>query len=190
MNKRSASKQTAIGYVAFLRGINVGGHKVIKMGELKTVFESLGFRNVTTVLASGNVRFECPRADSVDLTARIESALEKAFGHEVGVILRSIQQVEELAVSEPFGKIKVTADTRLYVTFLPEKAKITLKPPHDSPDKNFKIVSASHGDVCSVLTVSPGTQSTDLMSFLEKKFGKKMTTRNWNTIGKILKKSS
>ncbi len=190
MNKRSSNRQTAVGYVVLLRGINVGGHKVIKMGELVGVFESLGFQNVTTVLASGNVIFECPKADPVNLTARIETALKKAFGCDVGVIIRAILQLEELVASDPFAKIKLTSDTRLYVTFLPERVSSTLKVPYQSPDKAFKVVSISNGDVCSILTVTPGTQSTDLMSFLEKQFGKKITTRNWNTVEKILKKSS
>ena len=58
--KKAPEEDSLIKYAAFLRGINVGGHTIIKMGELRKVFESLGFWNVKTVLASGNVLFEAP----------------------------------------------------------------------------------------------------------------------------------
>jgi uncharacterized protein (DUF1697 family) len=78
----------------------------------------------------------------------------------------------------------------LYVTFLTEKHQSSLKIPYESPDKNLKIIRATASEVCSVVTLSPNTGTVDLMSFLEKEFGRKITTRNWNTIGKILKAAS
>ncbi|MBM4406965.1 MAG: DUF1697 domain-containing protein, partial [Chloroflexi bacterium] len=65
--------------VALLRGINVGGNKVIKMADLAKAFTSLGFANVRTLLASGNVVFEASNAKAATSSV-IEAALEKAFG--------------------------------------------------------------------------------------------------------------
>ena len=175
-------------YAAFLRGINVGGHKVIKMEALKKAFESFGFQNVKTLLASGNVLFETAESDSNALTQKIEQNLKKTFGFEVGTLLRTKQKMHALADSEPFKKMKVTPHTRLYVTFLKERSKSGLKIPYESPEKDFRIVSVSAGEVCSVVTLSPKRQTTDLMVFLEKEFGRNITTRNWNTITRLLKK--
>jgi len=178
-----------IKYVAFLRGINVGGHKAVKMEELKKAFESLGFENVKTLLASGNVLFAAPHASASTLTKKVEEKLEKTFGHEIGVLIRKIEELQRLAEANPFTGVKVTPQTRLYVTFLSEKPRRGLKIPYESPDKNFKIIRATGSEVCSVLTLSPNSRTVDLMSILEKEFGRKVTTRNWNTIEKILKAS-
>lgn len=173
-------------HVAFLRGINVGGHKPVKMDELRKTFESLGFQNVKTLLASGNVLFDAQKATPLALTRTIESKLEATFGHKISVLLRSLGEIEKLAESCPFQNIKVTPQTRLYVTFLSEKPKSDLKIPHESPDKSFTVLRVSSNEVCSVLTLSPIARTTDLMDFLEKVFGRNVTTRNWNTITRIL----
>ena len=102
-------------------------------------------------------------------------------------MLCTIEKIENLVDENPFKKVPVTAFTRLYVTFLSEKPKTNLKIPYESPKKDFKIIRVSSGTVCSVGTLSKNGQTIDLMSFLEKEFGKKVTTRNWNTITRILK---
>lgn len=174
-------------FVAFLRGINVGGNKLIKMDDLKKCFASAGFKNVKTILASGNVLFESTSADEDALGKKIEKQLEDVLGHKVSVQIRSIDEIQKLADRAPFKKIKVTPETRLYITFLPEKPKSKLKIPYESPEKDFKILEVSDREICSVVTLSPGRGTLDMMGFVEKEFGKNITTRNWNTVGKILK---
>ena len=66
-------------YVAFLRGINVGGNKLIKMEELRRTFEALRFKNVRTFIASGNVIFETDETDRELLTEKIERKIRKSF---------------------------------------------------------------------------------------------------------------
>jgi uncharacterized protein (DUF1697 family) len=175
-----------IAYVAFLRGINVGGNKILKMEDLRAAFTSLGFRSVSTLLASGNVLFESPPADEAELTRKIEAGLKKKFGRDIGVVLREIAELRRLAETDPFRGIKVTPQTRLYVTFLSEKAKSRLKIPYESPEKDLKILRATDREATSVLTLSPGRGTPELMGALEKEFGRNITTRNWNTIVRIL----
>lgn len=177
-------------YVAFLRGINVGGHKPVKMEELKKAFESMGFQNVKTLLASGNVLFETPETGTDNLVKRIEEKLEKELGHEIGVLLRTIEEIQNLVDADPFKNIKVTPQTSFYVTFLSEKSKSTLKIPYESIEKDIKIVQVSASEVCSYITLSPNRGTSDLISVLEKELGRKITTRNWNTITKILNPNS
>lgn len=178
-----------IKYAALLRGINVGGNKPVKMDELKLTFESMGFKNVRTVLASGNVLFETKEQSTMILKKKVEENLKKNFGIEIIVIIRSIEELQKLSDMDPFKGINVTKQTRLYVTFLPEKSKSKMKIPYESPDKNFRILRVTDKDICSVLTLTPESNTIDLMSILEKEFGRKVTTRNWNTIMRFLKNS-
>ncbi len=176
-------------YVAFLRGVNVGGHALIKMDALRRAFELLGFRNVTTVLASGNVLFETEPARPDHLAGKIEDKLKVTFKHELGVLIRTFEQIRALADSGHFKNIAVTPQTRLYVTFLQERPNEGSADPRASSRKGFEILHVSDGEVLSALTLSPGTGSTDVMGILEKAFGRKITTRNWNTILKVLQQA-
>ncbi len=174
-------------YVAFLRGINVGGHKLVSMKRLSQAFESLGFQNVRTLLASGNVLFDAPPQNRARLVSKIEARLEKTFGHEISVILRTRDDLQVLADLNPFRRIRVTPLTRLFVTFLSEKPRTRLKIPYTSPDKSFRILRLTEGEVCSVLT--PGKQwarNLRQMDILEKEFGKKITTRSWSTVLRLV----
>ncbi len=185
--KPAAGYDGATGYVALLRGINVGGHKPVKMEELKGVFGSLGFAGVKTVLASGNVLFESPASDSTALARRIEEMLAKQLGHEVTVVVRSRREIEELAASDPFAGVALTPQTRLYVTFLAEGGSSRPLRAGKPPSPDFSFVRVTPGEVCSVLTLTPATGTTELMSFLDRELGRASTTRNWNTVLKLLR---
>jgi uncharacterized protein (DUF1697 family) len=162
-------RKTPVRYVAFLRGINVGGHKIIKMDALKTAFEQMGLKKVKTILAAGNVLFESPETDTAALCRKIEAGLERSLGHPVGIVLRSIHQIERLERSAPFEGVKVTPSTRLWVTFLRDKAKGKM-------------------EVTNVLELSGNLrQGMDQMAALDREYGRAITTRSWSTIGKILK---
>lgn len=172
-------------YVALLRGINVGGHKRIKMAELREMFEALGFERVRTLLATGNVIFSAPATEPAALRQTIESALQAALGYEVSVTLRTLDAIRAMVAGEPFNGIDVTPDTRLYVTFLNADPASDLEIPYASQDGNFRILRVADRAIYSVLTLSSSTRTVDLMGVLEKEFGKDITTRNWNTVTKI-----
>lgn len=173
-------------YVAFLRGINVGGNKLVKMEDLIKIFTVLGFENVQTVLASGNVVFQSAPVATKKLVLSIETALKKKLGHSISVMVRLIKNLKKLSYTKPFDAISVTRETRRYVTFISEKPKNTLKLPYVSPEKDFSILSATPTEVFSVLTLSKKRSTVDVMSIVEKEYGKNSTTRNWNTIERIL----
>ena len=99
-------------YVAFLRGINVGGHKKIKMADLRRGFGSWGFTDVKTLLASGNVAFSAEETQCDALADSIETGIESTFGFEVGVIVRTIASIRDLVSANPFRDIDVTPRTR------------------------------------------------------------------------------
>ena len=175
-------------YVAFLRGINVGGHAAIKMADLKAAFEKMGFQDVQTVLASGNVIFTARQADAKALAAEIESGLKKAFNMNICVLLRNRDDLERLRSSEPFKGIEAAPSIRLYVTFLSEEARApALVIPYATPGKGLRILRASATEVLCVVDLAKGTGTPEAMAVLEREFGSSLTTRNWNTILKVLK---
>jgi uncharacterized protein (DUF1697 family) len=95
-------------FVAFLGGINVGGHRV-KGPELAAEFTALGFTDVATFLASGNVVFSTEDTLVAELTAGIEKQLEAALGYAVPTYLRTADQVRHIAAHQPFPAADIAA---------------------------------------------------------------------------------
>ena len=108
-------------FAAFLRAINVGGHQV-KGGELCSLFEGLGFEDVATFRASGNVVFRAAEEPVARLGERIEERLREALDYEVPVFLRTDAEVRAIAAEEPFPRELVEASKgKLQVSMLREK---------------------------------------------------------------------
>jgi uncharacterized protein (DUF1697 family) len=96
-------------YAAFLRGMNVGGHRITN-DELRARFEELGLDEVRTFRASGNVIFAAAGEEPEDeLSARIEAGLAAALGYEVPVFLRSASEIETIAAHRPFAESLIEA---------------------------------------------------------------------------------
>ena len=104
-------------YIAFLRAINVGGH-VVKMDALKKSFVRLGFKDVDTFIASGNVLFSSPEEDTARLERQIERRLHKDLGYEVATFVRTTDDVLALAGYQAFPADMTEAAAGLNVGFL------------------------------------------------------------------------
>lgn len=165
-------------YVALLRGINVGGNKKVPMADLKKLMEKNGYENVKTLLASGNVLFDASPTDAKKLRA----LLEKKFGFAIPVLLRTGKDIDELIASDPFKNVKVTPETRLYVTFFSHPPSSLAKP---ATGKALDILRVSETELCCVLTLDGDARTVDAMNVIEKTYGKDVTTRNWNTVLKL-----
>lgn len=173
-------------YAAFLRGINVGGHHRVPMPQLRDTFSSLGCENVRTVLATGNVLFESRDRGVKTLRAKIRNKLNKTFGFDIPVILLPGGAIDQMIAADPFGKLKSKTGLQLYVTFLGAGVKPRLpKLPYTAPDGSFQILHASKDAVFA--TVNRNSAKTpEYMKFLEKHCGTDITTRNWNTMLKLI----
>ena len=108
-------------YIAFLRAVNVGG-RVVRMEQLRAWFGEMGFTNVETFIASGNVIFETRRATEASLRRRIEEMLRERLGYEVHTFLRTEAEIAEVARCEPFTPEERAGATALNVAFLNEAA--------------------------------------------------------------------
>lgn len=103
-------------YIAFLRAINVGGHTV-RMDRLRGLLEELGLRDVSTFIASGNVLFESP-LPSEELEQQMAEHLHRSLGYEVGVFLRTPDELRSVLERVPFSEAEIK-DGKVHVCFLP-----------------------------------------------------------------------
>lgn len=170
-------------YIALLRGINVSGQKLIKMSELKELFESQGFQNVQTYIQSGNVIFYSKEKPIEKLKNIIQTAIRKKFGFDVSVLVITPDMIEYVLKNNPFIKKNKGLD-KLYVTFLSEQPSAEnikmLNSIDYSPEEYILDGSLVY------LHVPNGYGKTKLNNNLfENKLKVEATTRNWKTINKL-----
>lgn len=151
-------------YVALLRGI-MPMNPNMKGEKLKGVFESLGFKNVATVIASGNVVFQSESRSAAELETLIEKALPEQLGFNSMTILRTKDELLRLVKKDPFKGVEDRKPNYLIVSFIKGKK----------------------AEVCTVLNLDT-TGTPEFMKDIEKKYDKKVTTRTWKTIARILAK--
>jgi uncharacterized protein (DUF1697 family) len=104
--------------VAFLRAINVGGANVVKMDALRAHVEALGFTNVETFIASGNVVFSSRATDVAAIERKIERGLQSALGYEVKTFVRTDAEIAAIAAHKPFAAAAMQSCAALNVGFL------------------------------------------------------------------------
>jgi uncharacterized protein (DUF1697 family) len=171
--------------IAMLRGINVSGHKVIKMELLRESFAALGFSNVKTYVQSGNVIFEASNDSVVSLSKKIEEKILRDFGFSVPVLLKTSKEMEETIKRNPFLKAPAIDHSKLHVTFLsdapPKTALEQLQSLAVKPEQ-FHIIGRDIYLYCP-----NGYGRTKLSNTaIEKKLSVKATTRNWKTANTLL----
>lgn len=105
-------------YIAFLRAVNVGGPSAIKMDVLRHIFEELGFSNVSSFIASGNIIFESPTRNTEQLEDQIEGGLLQALRKDLTSFVRSMRELAGIVAFEAFPQTARTAGDRLAVIFL------------------------------------------------------------------------
>ena len=172
-------------YVALLRGI-APTNPNMRNDKLRSVFEKLGFENVKTVISSGNVIFESPSRSAAKLEETIEKALPEHLGFTSTTILRSQGQIKRLVDQNPFKGMEHSQKSSLNVTFLKKKRKIDIKFPYQVENRDYTLRRMYAGAICSVIDLT-SAKTPDLMVWLEKQFGKEITTRTWKTVERILK---
>ncbi|MBF0680551.1 MAG: DUF1697 domain-containing protein [Devosia sp.] len=173
---------------AFLRGINLGKRRM-KMAELKSCLEAAGFSDVKTILASGNVRLVADGPEA-QLKAKLEKAIAEQFGFEVGVVLRSEEQLAKMLSENPFGALDPAADlTRHVLLFdapLPDGIALESRP----RDTEILRIDAREIYIASYLQANGRYTEhvEEVLKPLYARLGKTTldTMRNWNTIEKIL----
>lgn len=171
--------------IALLRGINVGGHKRMKMADLRALFESLGFAEVGTYIQSGNVIFDKDDRSEAQVIAAIQQGIENRFGYEVPIIVREHDELEAIIESSPFVDFDAAQEgTRYLVSFLgkrPDEQKIDVIHSLVVPPEKLFVQGRE------VYLHSPAGYGNSKLTpnFLEKKLGVTATTRNWKSLLKL-----
>lgn len=171
-------------YVALLRGINVGGKNMIKMAELRTMFEALGFSAVATYVNSGNIAFDAPGAANPDkLRSKIKAAVSERFGLTIPVVIRKQSEIAKIVTAAPFADR--TEDPKLvHIVFIDSELTddhITKLRDASSAGEEFARVGR---DLAAYLP--RGVLDSVLgRSFLENKLKLQVTARNWRTVKAI-----
>ncbi|WP_426560941.1 DUF1697 domain-containing protein [Angustibacter sp. McL0619] len=166
-------------WVAFLRGINVGGNRKLPMAELRSLCEEAGLTDVRTYIASGNLVFSSTMRSSAKVRELIEQRIEEHFGFPVVVVVRTPKQLREVVDGLPFDD----AD-HAHVSFMvsgSERAATEELQEALINDARLEVV----GDHAYLL-VPNGLGQGFLRPGADRKFGKVGTVRNWRTVGKVL----
>ena len=171
-------------YVAFLRGINVGGKNKIKMETLRETFAAQGFENVKSYINSGNVIFEARKTDDKKLAAKIEKAIEKEFSFSIKVMVRAIDEIKEIIKNNPFDG-QFENDKDLHVFFLDEEMPDEKREMLLSNNNENEMFAVRGREVFCLLRVSV-LDSLMGKDYIAKKLKIPSTARNWRTVNKIL----
>lgn len=151
-----------------------------KMPQLKSCFEAAGFKDVKTVLSSGNVVFSGNAASEAALERRAEAAMAKQLGRSFYTIVRPTTALLGLLEADPFAAFRLPANAKRVVTFLrePHKAKLSLPIEVDGA----RILAMNGRSAFTIYLPNP--RGPVFMTLIEKTFGKNVTTRTWETIKK------
>ena len=169
-------------YISILRGINVSGQKKIIMGDLKSLYELMGFQNVVTYIQSGNVIFDATIKNKADLKTKIEEAIEKNYKFYVPVEIRTNREIADIIKNCPFGSVDLVADgTKILVAFLSSKpSEVRLSDIQKYVVGPEKLIVRG----TEVYLNCPNGYGKSKLSntFLEHKLGVAATTRNWKSV--------
>jgi len=154
----------------------------VKNADLQRAFEAAEFAEVKTVLSSGNVVFTARSASAAALERKAEDAMEQTLGRSFFTIVRSLDGLQELLVSDPFRTFKLRPGAKRIVTFLrqPPAKKIALPPELDGA----RIYAVQGAEIFTAYVRNPKGNPV-FMTLIEKTFGKEQTTRTWDTVAKI-----
>jgi uncharacterized protein (DUF1697 family) len=172
-------------YVAFLRGVNVSGQKIIKMEVLREVLAGAGLNDVKTHIQSGNILFTTGHREN-QVILSIENLIEETFGFRTDVILRRLNDIEAIVNTNLFSTLQSDDGAKYYITFLKHEYTQPLEIPLFSKNKDVEIINQTQTALISISRQFKGNYGFP-NGFIEKLTGIPATTRNPNTLEKILK---
>lgn len=174
-------------FVAFLRGINVGG-RIVKKEVLKETLDTLGLRNATTYRQSGNIIFDADTTDSEKLRLAIQEKLKLKLGFETAVFIRSIPQLQKIFSHRTIKGQNEDSSSLLVTMLLVAQKQVPLSFPTIIPNSTAQIMKMEGNEIYSI--THGGGEGALPNSYIESKLKTKATTRNMNVIGDILEKYS
>lgn len=169
-----------------LRGMGPGNPKFNNQTVCQCL-EGLGYSSIRSLLASGNYLFESDETDHAKLEAAIEQSIETNIGYKRAVIVRSADTIAKIMEQDRFGGLTHSKSSYLLVTFMKRPKQPDFVLPYHSADKMLTVVSVEDGVIYSA-TDTTAAKTPDTMVWLERQFGKDITSRTWNTMQRIHQK--
>jgi len=173
-------------YVAFLRAVNVGGRAVVKMDDLRAMFERAVDHGVKTLIQRGNVLFEATARDVAGVVRSAANRLKRRSGTEPEIIVRSVAQIEEIIEEEPFRNFRSTPNIKWYVAFLSRPSSIKPVLPLISSKEALEVIHISDREAFIVSSPKGRGPFGFPNNFIEKQLDVSATSRNWSTVTKIV----
>ena len=171
-------------YVALLRGVNNAGKGTrVAMSELRSLFESLGFLNVRTLLNSGNVVFSAPNSPPDDVLASIEKALSAKLGLTCPVILLSAEEVAAAVRDNPLSRVATNPSSFLVLVLRSSSDQARLKP---LLKQRWTPEVLALGTRVAYLWCANGVGKSPLWAGVERALERTGTARNMATMTKLL----
>jgi uncharacterized protein (DUF1697 family) len=171
--------------ISLLRGVNLGGHRKVKMDDLRALYESLGFADVQTYINSGNVLFKTTGRDLVRLRKRIEDAIEGACGFRSDVILRTPSDLRGAIARNPFAARPGMDGSKLAIHFLAAEPSAAAREEVVAIDAAPEELHCSERELYIYYTNGMARPKLSLAA-VEKTLRMSGTSRNWNTVRKLL----
>jgi uncharacterized protein (DUF1697 family) len=169
--------------VALVRALNVGGTGVLRMERLRALAEGLGWRDVATLGASGNVLYTPGRASPATDAARLAQALEEEMGRPSAVLVRTPADLQAILAAQPFASAPPgVPSTWWFVGFVAAPAEGAL--PEVPPGGPLAYAGRLPREVCWTMA-APDRRAIDLPKRIEKAWGVAMTVRNWNVVQRL-----
>lgn len=171
--------------ICLLRGVNLGAHNKIKMDVLRSICTSLKCEGPQTVLQSGNVVFRTGNKNLAQLAKQLGAAIEKKLGFRPEVLLRTVPELREAIAGNPFAKRSGIDPSKLVVTFLGSELDGQRRKELLSMDIAPEEIHAMGRELYIYF---PNGQARPKLSWsrTEKILGPAFTSRNWNTVSKLL----
>jgi uncharacterized protein (DUF1697 family) len=170
-------------YVAFLRGINVGG-RVIKMADLKICLENAGLQNVKTLLQSGNVIFDSEETDTKKVRGQLEAAVSKRFNYPAKTLVYTEQALRPIVGDYPYDSSD--ADYQHYIVFMDEGKAAQFDAEFGAVSNEVEEMSSGDGVIYWKVKKGMTLRSERSKYFTKATYKDFNTSRNINTIKKIL----
>jgi uncharacterized protein (DUF1697 family) len=174
-----------IKYLAFLRGINVGGQKLIKMNDLRQVFLSMGLANVHTYIHTGNVSFDSESDNLEYLKDAIESYIHNQLEYKINVMIRTYNYINHLVKANPFRSLDTGQKAKCYVCFLDTEPKIRPILPLINHKDRLELIHLDKFEAF-ILSREVNGRFGFPNNFIEKELNVISTARNWTTLNRIV----
>ncbi len=172
-------------FIAFLRGINVSGQKIIKMADLKVALETAGFQTVQTYIQSGNIVLETEKMEIAVLEQKITEKIKEVFGFDVPALVRTLGDLETILENNPFSQRVLEEKDQLYFTLLKTEPTVENQRKLESKMSEIDEIRVL-GQTVYVLCRKGYGESMFSNNFVEKILQISATTRNLATVQKMI----